>query len=149
MAGNSWDVAESGGKRWLSGSRIEMLPAEERPGWSLSSTSVSTTWTELDLTGIIGTDVLAVLGFLQIGAHKHSDDRMIFCVKAIGDSNDHGQETWSAILYNDTAVRPAYLGTATTLDCKGTDPGKLQYRGYSTSYQVDYANFVVWGRIRP
>ena len=149
MAGNSWDVVESGGKRWLSGSRIEMLPAEERSSWSLNSTSVSTVWTDLDLTGVIGTDVLAVMGFLRIGAHPSSDDRMIFCVRAIGDSNDHGEETWAGILYNDSVTQYPYLGISATLDCKGTDPGKLQYRGYSTAYQVDYAAFLVWGRIRP
>jgi hypothetical protein len=149
MAGNSWDLVESGGKRWLSGSSIEMLPAEERSGWAIADTTVSNVWEPSDLTSIIGTDVLMVTGFLQIGAYASADDKMIVNVKAIGDSQDHGEESRVGILYSDTVYVPANLGSFTMFDCKGTDPGKLQYREYSASYQIDSFHFVVWGRIRP
>ena len=149
MAGNSWDVVESGGKRWLSGSRIEMLPAEERSSWSLTSTSVSTVWTDLDLTGVIGTDVRAVMGFLRIGAAANKDDRMLLLTKAVGASTSYASANgFTLTMYNSTTVDP-YIGGFATLDCKGTDPGKIQYREYTTSYEIDKMRFCIWGRIRP
>ena len=149
MAGNSWDVVESGGRRWLSGSTVEMIPSEERDSWSITDTTVSSGWTEADLTSIIGTDVLMVMGFLQITAAASADDRMMLNVKAIGDTNDHGGETRVAVFENDTASMNAYFGWPTMFDCKGTDPGKIQYRQYGDTHQIDAMYFLVWGRIRP
>ena len=117
MAGNSWDVVGSGGTRWLSGSTVEMIPSEERDSWSIADTTVSSGWTEADLTSIIGTDVLIVMGFLQITAAAEADDRMMLNVKAIGDTNDHGGETRVAVFENDTASMNAYFGWPTMFDC--------------------------------
>jgi hypothetical protein len=149
MAGNSWDLVESGGRRWLSGSTVEMIPSEERDSWSIADTTVSSGWETADLTSIIGTDVLIVMGYLQIGAAADADDTMLLNVKAIGDTNDHGEETRVVLFQNDTASRDAYFGWPTMFDCKGTDPGKIQYRQYGVTHQIDTMYFVVWGRIRP
>jgi hypothetical protein len=148
MAGNSWDLVESGGKRWLSGSSIEMIPPEERSYWAIADTSVDANWATADLTSIIGTDVLQVMGYLQIGAAASADDKMIILIKPIGD-NGSDPNIRHGSYYGDAVYVPAYLGWFSMLDCKGTDPGKLQYRGYSTSYQVDNLYLVIWGRIRP
>ena len=126
-----------------------MLPAEERDGWAINDAPVAASWTLADLTEIIGTDVLAVMGFLRIGAAANKDDRMLLLTKAVGDSTSYASANgFNLTMYNSTTVDP-YIGGFAPLDCNGTDPGKIQYREYTTSYEIDKMRFCIWGRIRP
>lgn len=148
MAGNSWDVVESGGRQWLSGSRIEMMPAQERSSWSVANTSVGTDWESADFTSIIGSDALMVMCFININAAGSADDSMILQVKAYGDTSGAVAESRTFQLANTTTKSPA-IGAPMILDCHGTDPGKIEYRQVSAGHQIDSLFLLVWGRIRP
>ena len=153
MAGNSWDVVKEGsGKTWYTG-RLEMLPVMERTNSpDYADSTPSTDWDEgtVNLTSIIGTDVVGVFGALDI--REDGNGHAICSVREVGDTAaTDSQRAWrSGILFRAERVSGQIrFSGCIIVPCKGTAPGKFQVAQYSSWWDLDYIEFVVQGRIRP
>jgi hypothetical protein len=149
MAGNSWDVVESGGSKWYSG-KLEMIPVMERTNtYDHRDTSISTTWETVDLSSIIGTDVVGVTGTL--GLVETTNGLGIVSVREVGDTTAYNAyQAWlsGVLLRAERTGGEMRLNSFIVIPCKGTDPGKFQVAGYGSWWAVNEITFHAHGRIR-
>lgn len=142
MALNSWNVV----RPWYTG-KLELLKPEQRTASSDFSVSPSTTWTTLDLTAVIGTDVVAVLLLSDV---EDAHEAFILSTREVGDSAAvTDMSAWTSGM-RGTAVTNARRMSPVIILCGGVDPGKFQYAEYNSgTWDVDTFAGNVWGRVRP
>ena len=145
MAGNSWEVVGD----WLTG-KLELLRVARRPAsWTVSDSSVTTTFETADLTAVIGTDVVAAIihGYFQ---HTSSADRMILALREVGDTlASTATETLAGWLYAELGASYLLQDANLIVPARGTDPGKFQYAEYAVGWDVTWFVFQARGRVRP